>query len=135
MKKISHKATTEKWFTYPEDDQVRLLIQPFSLFNLKTLPSEKDFTIQDTWEVFGYVLKDWEGIVGDDDKKLPVEENSKAMLFDFDQPLVTFVIETSAKMRDEVLSEKEVKNLSTSQPGDTQKKEKQVARSVNSQEK
>jgi hypothetical protein len=124
MKKLSKKSTTAQWIKFPDDEEIELLIRPFSLFNLNKTPTETTFTIQDMWEVFNYSLIDWKGLVGDDDKKLEVIEESKALIFDFDQSIVSFVVEQASKLRESILSVPEAKNLSTSQPGDTPKKEK-----------
>ena len=46
------------------------------------------------------------------------------MVFDYDQDMLSFVMDESNKLRDRVLPGIEIKNLSTSQPGETPKKEK-----------
>ena len=124
MRKYNQKTAKGEWIVFPEDEEVQILVRPFSLFNLTRLPSEDDFNFKQFLEIYDYCVLDWKGIQDDEGKPLKCNDENKKMVFNFDQELVLFVVNESTKLRDKILTEKEVKNSETSQPGETTKQEK-----------
>jgi len=124
MRKFNQKTVKGTWVDFPEDKEVKIQIRPFSLFNLTKLPSEDNVDFTQFWDIFKFCVLDWKGIQDINGKDLKCDDENKRMIFDFDQELILFVVNESSRLRSEVIPEKEIKNLSTSQPGETQKKEK-----------
>ena len=112
MKKINTKPLKGKWFAYPEDKEIEILIRPFSLFTMGTMPSTdvNEINITDFYNNFAYVTLDWKGILDDDDKPLKCNDDNKRILYDYFQELVGFVIDCAMKAREEILSDKDSKN-------------------------
>jgi len=124
MRKFNQKTAKGTWIDFPEDKEVKLLLRPFSLFNLTKIPTNENMDFDQFWAIFSYSVLEWKGIQNVDGKDLKCDEENKRMVFDYDQDLILFVVEQSTKLRENVLSEKEIKNLSTSQPGETKEQEK-----------
>ncbi len=126
MRKFNIKPIKGVWVPLPDDKEVSVNIKPTSVFVLKKLPSDDaKITIEDGWNMFNAMLIDWKGIVAEDDKPIKCNEENKRMIFEYDQDLVSFVMEECNKLRESVIGEKkQIKNLSSSQPGEDQKKEK-----------
>ena len=124
MKKFNTKTIQGKWITLPEDKEVQILIRPFSLFNLTKIPTEDTVDFEQFWGIFNYCVLEWKGFVDAEGKPLPCDEKNKRIVFDYDQEVIAFVTDEAGKLRDEVVPQKEIKNLSTSQPGETNKQEK-----------
>ena len=124
MKKYDIESTKGVWTKFPDDEEVSLLLRPFTLFSFTKMPSDDSFNIKEFWSVFDYCVLDWKGFVNAEDKVLECNTESKRMVFDYDQDIVLFVISETSKLRDSIVTEKELKNLSTSQPGETKKQEK-----------
>jgi len=126
MKKINTKPLKGKWFTFPDDEEISVLIKPFSLFNMNRMPSEniEDVNVADFFDNFKYVCLDWKGLIDEDDKPLECNEENKRVVYDYFQELVAFVIDNSMKSRNDVVSGESAKNLSKSPVGKTPKSEK-----------
>ena len=124
MRKFKQKIAKGKWTTFPEDDEVQVLIRPFSLFNLTKIPTEVDVDFTQFMDIYNYCLLDWKGIQDNQGNDLKCNDDNKKLVFDFDQELVLFVVNECSKLRQDVLSGKAIKNLSTSQPGETKQQEK-----------
>jgi len=125
MRKYNIKPIKGVWINFPNDD-VEIKVKPVSVFSLKKIPSEQDtLTIEDGWSLFNGMVMDWKGIVDEGDNPIKCNEESKKIVYEFDQELVSFVIEECNKLREDFIgSEKSRKNSKTSQPGEDQKKEK-----------
>jgi len=124
MRKFNKKTAKGSWIPFPDDEEVQLKIRPFSLFNLTKIPTEEGMDFDQFWTIFNYSVLEWKGIQDSNGEPLKCDEENKKIVFDYDQPVVLFAVEQSTKLRDEVITEKEVKNLQTSQPGETPKQEK-----------
>ena len=124
MRKFDKKSLKGTWVKFPEDEEVQLLLKPFSLFNLTKLPNEQSLDFDKVWDIFNYCVLGWKGIVDSDGKEIPCDEKNKKMVFDYDGDILTFVLDQSGVLREGMVTAKEIKNLQTSQPGETQKKEK-----------
>jgi len=110
MRKINRKKLEAKWCTFPQDEQIQFLLKPFSLFHLTKLPSDStEFTSEMFWSLFNEVVVDWKGIE-DEDGDIKCDEDNKKIIFDYAQDLVIFVINSSAELHGEVVTEKEAKN-------------------------
>lgn len=112
MKTINKKTLKGKWYKFPEDKDIEVLVRPFSVFSMTKPPSADatEINITDFYENFAYVLLDWKGIVDEDKKPLKCNDENKKIVYDFIQELSGFVVESSIKMRDEAVSNKEAKN-------------------------
>jgi len=132
MRKINTKPLKGRWFTYPDDKEIEVLIRPFSLFNMSKMPSTEvsEINVTDFFDNFNYVCLDWKGLVDEDDAPIKCDADNKKMIYDYFQELIGFVIEKAMEMRSEIISEKSVKNLSKSPDGETPKSEKSVAKSA-----
>lgn len=124
MRKFNTKNIKGKWITHPEDKEVQVRIRPFSLFSFTKIPTEENVDMSQFWGIFNYCVLDWKGFVDSNDKPMKCTEENKRIVFDYDQDIILFVVNEASEMRESVVSEKEVKNLSTSQPGETAKQEK-----------
>lgn len=124
MRKFNKKTANGRWVTLPEDKEVQVKIRPFSLFNLTKIPTENDVDFKQYWNIFNYCAVEWKGMQDNEGKDLKCDEENKKMVFDYDLDVVLFVVGEATKLRDKVISEKEIKNSSTSQPGETKKQEK-----------
>lgn len=112
MKKINKKATKGQWIVDKDDKDIQYLIKPFSIFNINKMPSEdlSQVNPSEYYIIFNHALQDWKGIVDDNDKPLACNEENKKLIYDYDQDLVSFVLEVAIKMRNEVLNKEAVKN-------------------------
>ena len=125
MKKFNVKQTKGVWITSPDDKEVQVLIKPVSIFSLTKLPSEEKITVIDAWNMFNQMVIDWKGIVDEDNKPIKCDEVGKKLIYEYDQDLVSFIIEECNELREKVSgSKKEIKNSETSQPGEEAKQEK-----------
>ncbi len=124
MKKYNTKPTKGEWIAHPDDKEVQVKIRPFSLFSLTKLPSADNVDMSEVWNIFNYSVLDWKGFEGEDGS-LECNEENKKLVYDFDQDIVVFVTEKAGVLRDKVVGGKDLKNLSTSQRGDTKKSDKQ----------
>ena len=79
---------------------------------MNKMPSEdaKEVNIKYFYNNFEYVVLDWKGMLNDDDKPLKCNEENKRIVYDYFQELVGFVIESSMKARESVMSNKSAKN-------------------------
>lgn len=132
MKKINTKPLKGKWFPFPDDKDISVLIKPFSLFNMNRMPSEniEEVNVAEFFDNFEYVCLDWKGLVDEDDSPLVCNTENKKVIYDYFQELVGFVIEQSMAMRSEIVSGESAKNLSKSPSGKTPKSEKSVVEIV-----
>jgi len=132
MKKINTKPLKGKWLKFPDDEDIEVLVRPYSLFNMNRIPSgdEAEINISEFYDSFEYVTLDWKGIRDEDDKPLKCNDENKRVIYDFFQELVAFIIQQSMEMRSQIVSEEEVKNLSKSPGGVTPKSEKSVAKTA-----
>ena len=124
MKKYNIKNIKGKWVDFPDDKEVKLLLRPFSLFSFTKVPSDDSIDPKEFLPIFSYCVIDWKGFVDSDNNKLKCNDENKKIVFDYDQDIVIFVINEAGKIRDSVITEKEIKNSETSQPGETKKQEK-----------
>ena len=125
MKKFNVKQTKGVWITSPDDKEVQVLIKPVSIFSLTKLPSEEKITVIDAWNMFKEMVLDWKGIVDEDAKVIKCDDDGKKLIYEYDQDLVSFIIEECNELREKVSgSKKEIKNSETSQPGEEAKQEK-----------
>jgi len=124
MRKIDRNALKGTWIKFPEDEEVELLMKPFSLFNLTKMPNEENMDFARLWDIFNFCVLDWKGILDKDGKPIECDEKNRKMVFDYDSEILNFALDQSGVLREEMVTAKEIKNLSTSQPGETPKKEK-----------
>ncbi len=123
MKKYNTQHTKGKWITHPDDKDVQVKVRPFSLFSLTKLPSVDNVDMTEVWNIFNYVVLNWKGFEGEDGP-MECNEANKKLVYDFDQDIVVFVTEQAGTLRDKVVGEKDLKNSSTSQRGDTKEQDK-----------
>jgi len=111
MKVINKQISKGKWFTYPKDKSIELLIRPLSIYDFNKLPSE---SLEITPEEFGNfasnLLLDWKGIIDEKGKPLKCDEDNKKLLADHDQELASFIMNMAAELKNDVITDKEVKN-------------------------
>jgi len=138
------RFSSGQWFDYPKASGVRLLIRPLQLSSglsirskirgtiptdVKDPKTQKSVTVlmedvdtgRFSWEIFDYMLVDFEGIQieGEDGKTIEVSKSElKIAIFD-DTNLRDFVSEKSEWLRDNGAQklEDEVKNSASSQSG------------------
>jgi hypothetical protein len=125
MRRFNTKQKKSEWFTPFEDDkEVKIKIQPFSLLNLTKVPSRDTFGIQELYDIFTNCVIDWKGILDStDDKLMPCDDENKTRVFNQDFEMATLVVNRAISLKVQVVSEKEIKNSSTSQPGKETKQE------------
>lgn len=111
MKNFNTKPLKGLWYTYPKDKDIQVLVRPFSLFSMNTMPSEdaKEVNIKDFYNNFEYVVLDWKGM-NIDGKPAKCRPEDKKFIYENFQELVGFVIESSMKARESIISEKAIKN-------------------------
>ena len=124
MRTIKNKSIKGVWVPFPDDKDVQILIRPFSLFTMTKMPNEDDVDFTEFWNIFNYCVVDWKGINDEDNKPLKCNEETKKIVYDFDQELVGFIVEQSSNAREGLVSGKAVKNLSKSPDGEDKKSEK-----------
>jgi len=125
MRKYNKTSAKGKWFDFPKDKELKLFIKPFSIFTMNKLPSETTaIDVSDYFPSFNYSLTDWKGFISEDGKEMKCDEENKKIVYDFDQEIVTFVIDESMKARALVYEAQELKNLPKSQGGEILKTEK-----------
>jgi len=125
MRKYTVKPTKGVWIKFPEDDETEVLVKPMSVFALNKLPSDDNISFQQAWDIFNTMVADWKGIVDEDGNPIKCTEETKKMVYEFDQELVAFIMEESNKLRDQVVGgKKELKNSKTSQRGEVTQQEK-----------
>ena len=112
MKKLQKTNTKSEWIGFDKDDQdVQFLIKPFSMFAMNVMPSDSDnFKISEYWSIFNYVVSDWKGIVGDDDKPLPCNKENKRLFFDCDQATVSEIVQKCTDLKNATITPIEEKN-------------------------
>jgi hypothetical protein len=128
MRKIKSKSITKGiWFKFPDDEDLRIKIKPFSLFLVVSSPSDlttnQDLDPDKLWKIFNNSIVDWEGY-SNEDVPLECNEENKKMVFEYDHEVVAFVIEKSTGLRDTIVTPGELKNLQTSLDGGEIKEEK-----------
>jgi len=127
MRKFNKSKAKGKWFDFEQDQELKLFIKPFSLFTMNKLPSDPTDTqmnVSDLFPAFNYCVNDWKGFVDENGVELKCNEENKKLIFDFDQEIVTFVIDKAMSIRAEIYEAQEIKNLQKSQDGEAQKNEK-----------
>ena len=111
MKKYNVKPTKGVWVEDPKNKDTEYLIRPIQILSMTKLPTEQsDFDPKDIWEMFNFALMDWKGVVDEDEKKIKCNEESKKMVYEYDQETVAFVLERSNELRQEVISNESAKN-------------------------
>jgi hypothetical protein len=125
MRKFETKVKKDEWYEpFEEEKDVKVKVKPFSILHLTRLPSgEGDFGPEQMFNVFKKCTVDWKGIVDDKGKPLPCTDENKTRVFDQDFELASLVVSHAISLKTQVLSEKESKNLSTSQSGQETKEE------------
>jgi len=116
MRKFNKNNTKEAWKTHPDEKDVKAKIRPFKLLSLTKIPTAEEVGLDQMWNVFNYVLIDWKGIE-DEDGPMECNEENKELVYNYDQEFVVFIINEAGKMRDAVISNKELKNSKPSQTG------------------
>jgi hypothetical protein len=112
MKKFKKSLLSGSWIKDPNDETIEYLIRPISIISMTTQPSalEKEIKFNDTIEWFIFALKDWKGVVDDDDKPLPCDDENKRMFFDFNPDGATFIVNKGFELRAGVIPKDELKN-------------------------
>lgn len=130
MIKIHKNKEKGKWFTYPEDKEVKFFIKPFPIakttidffiFNGKTELTEDDISngaYRRMMMVCEESVLDWKGIVGDNDEPIPCNKSNKKSLFSNDIDIVVFVSKTATADENKLIEH--LKNSQTSQSGSTE---------------
>jgi len=128
---VDPKLESGTWFTHPDEDSIQFKIRPTSIYSINKTPGEKfDITLPDVVDMYLYCLLDWKGIGGPDNKGLKcTKENKMAFLNQYDA-LASFVVTKASEMKSELVEAQEAKNLKKSQPGETTKQEKPVAKTA-----
>jgi len=125
MRKFTTTQKKSEWFNpFPDDKEVKIKVQPFSLIHLSKLPTESTFGVLQMHDVFMGCVLDWKGIVdGKDNKVMPCTEETKETVFDQDIELASLVVAHVVSIKLSVITEKESKNLYPLQNGQETKEE------------
>lgn len=121
------------WYKYPNYINTELKIRHCGIFSMNKLPSEKaEENIQNVLGTFIYAVVDWRGFKSKDGKVFECNDDNKKILAELDENMILFVLQKVKEIRENaIVTEKETKNLSTSQTGETQNTEqKPVVRNV-----
>jgi len=113
------KKETGKWIKFLEDEEIQLLIKPFTMLYLSKLPTENKVTPEFMWEVFDKSLLDWKYLKWEEDDTL-IKYNAvnKRKVAEQDMELLMFVFNTAFE---ESVDEEMVKNLKKSANGEVPK--------------
>lgn len=111
MRTLNQSKALGTWVSFPKDDTFKLQIRPLNILSMNRPPSDKTTTENQIWEWFDYILIGWEGYENEEGQPVECNEDNKKLVFNFDQEVVTFCIESATKLREEIVSIKEVNNL------------------------
>jgi hypothetical protein len=130
MLEINSSTESGKWFAYPDDPELQFKIRPTSLYSLKKAPGEAiNIELSDVVDMYLYSLVDWKG-VGENGKPIQCSREAKlAFLNEYDD-IAAFIINKASEMKTELHEARVLKNSLKSQPGETPKSEKPVAKSA-----
>jgi hypothetical protein len=106
MRKISNKAIKERWFEWPKDQSVKVLLRPFPASQTMLVSTTADGMSNINWEIFNFCLLDWKGYVGDDDRPLKCTDKNKKLVFDFDREMILFIIESVGDFESKIVIQK-----------------------------
>jgi len=133
MFKLDKKLSEPKWFKYPQDETVEILIRPISVYDFPILPNsqgEFDLTPPHLRTLCVNLIEDWKGVPGD--QKCTTETKIRA-LNQNDLGFATWILKEATELK--TINEKDgkepdLKNLPKSPVGETPKSEKPVVKSV-----
>jgi len=77
MARKFNKKIPEKWIVFPQDKDIQLLITKFSYTYLTIMPTQDSITPAMTLDMFTGSVKNWKGILGEDDKLLKCNRDNK----------------------------------------------------------
>jgi len=124
MRKINKTKANGSWIEFPDDPTFKLKVRPINLLSLNKMPTEEVKTTQnEMFEWFDYVLIDWTGYEDESGAVIKCDKENKELVFNYDQDVVTFVINTATKLRDEIITKEEIDNLKKVVSSETQEKE------------
>ena len=88
---MAKKIKKDRWIALPDDAEVQILIKPFSVLYLKTLPSDDQVNSSMMWDVFNAVVVDWKGFEDEDGKKLECNAKNKRTVAEQFSDVLSFV--------------------------------------------
>jgi len=125
--KFNKKGSSPQWKDF--NPEVKILVRPLSMYTLERLPSDTANFEMSPSEIKNMVTKlivDWKGIVDENGKELPCNDENKGMVIDYVEMIGPFVMDAASELKEGagIVKEKESKNLSESPDGETPKSEK-----------
>jgi hypothetical protein len=84
-----------QWFKFNEEVEVLVKTMPFSQHR-GLEPMEMMF------EQFKYCIVDWKGILDEEGNPLPVNDDNKALIYDFYGDLRNFIVKSAGELAEEV---------------------------------
>jgi len=131
MISIDPKLQAGTWFTHPDEETLQFKLRPTSIYSLNKTPGETvDITLPDVVDMYLYCLIDWKGVGDPDDKPLKCNKENKLAFLNQHDNLATYVVTKSGELKNDLVEAQAAKNLQKSQPGETQKSEKPVAKTA-----
>jgi len=79
--KINKKKYKERWVKVVDD--VEVLLRPFPMSQAVFAPGSDESFAKAVKNKFMYCVVDWKGIVDEDDKPVPCDDENKEFVFDF----------------------------------------------------
>lgn len=107
MRKYNTKLREELWFPFPTDEGIEFKLRMFP--NSEAMNIEGNMTnaiSQGVWKVFNYCVVDWKGILDENEEPIPCNEENKLFIFEQDEEIMEWVIETVGNMKSTLIEKK-----------------------------
>ncbi len=97
--KINKKAVEGKWVKYGgKKSKMELLVRPFPFSDAVYERERANAFANSLWHQFNFVVQDWKGLMGEDDKPMECNEENKQFMFDYFEELREFALVEANKM-------------------------------------